>query len=678
MTDPIPDDSWMGDPSQSVMPKPAARPKKKRKRPLKDQLENAPEVKPDERKDDKGPAGQRGKMGEKDTGTQGSAGEPAASAVGGGGARSRGRPFGEVFEHSPVTPLGVYGDLFFYIDTLGQLRHTKDHPVQKIISIFGGDKSIKLLSLHFPVFKDGERVRGRFNATSTALAMAGACTERGVWSPIGKVRGQGFWTDEDGKLIYHAGNEVLINDKWEKPGIHAGKLYQSLPPIPRQADRKPRKSPADEALAWIGKWYWRRPDIDPILVLGVIMGQMVGGALTWRPVTWLTAERASGKSEFQDFLRHIHGGEDGLLQAADATEAGIRAVVGYSSLPVALDELEPDPDTSSQKVKAIIKLARIAASGGQIFRGSSDQKGFQQNAYNCFLFSSILMIPLPAQDRSRIVVLELDRIPDDTPKLKLDPRALRRIGAALRRQLIAGWATWPERLDLWRDAIGAIGPSVRGVDNFATVLALADLALNDELPSRDQLANWTKKIAGALADYSEGETTNAEDMITHLLASVIDPFRRGEQWTVAQFIMTAAGLPGAPDGLKKNPGATDAIARTENERHANEILAKFGIRVRPAGHKDRAHLLIPARPFPLLCGIFEGTQWAGGSWKQAALRLPEATSPTAPATFAGVSSRVVSVPLSQIPGLLSFPADPLTGPSSSLPQTPQSDLDDFA
>ena len=165
-------------------------------------------------------------------------------------------------------------------------------------------------------------------------------------------------------------------------------------PVPQPARRGTTEAAA-EILETLETWNWSRPDIDPMVTLGVICAQQIGGALDWRPVTWVTGDQATGKSTLQRLLRYLHGGSSGLLQASDATEAGIRSVIGYSSMPVALDELEPDDDPKKGKAAAIIRLARIAASGDQILRGSTDQKGYQGNAYSCFLFSSILVPPLP-------------------------------------------------------------------------------------------------------------------------------------------------------------------------------------------------------------------------------------------------------------------------------------------
>jgi len=551
------------------------------------------------------------------------------------------RPRGQIWAGCPVKPLGTYGDVSWYLDITGQLRGVDNHQLQKMLHLFGGTKALNQLAAHFPQFdKDGAPKRGKFDQLALSAVMIGACAERGVWSPTGRVRGAGAWTDDAGQLVFHAGDAAWIEGEWRDPGVYDGKVYPASDPVPRPAD-KAAGDPAAEALALIETWRWRRPDVDAMLALGIVCAGMMGGALDWRPVSWLTGDAATGKSTFQRLMLLLHGGENGLLQAADATEAGIRSVVGYSSLPVAIDELEPDPDRPL-KVKAVVELARRAASGGQVFRGSTDQKGHQSNASSAFLFSSILVPPMPAQDRSRLILLDLERFPEGSPKVTLDPRALRRIGAQLRRRLIDGWPTWAERLELWRGALAAHGQVGRGADNYATVLAMADMALRADLPSPSHLDGWAAKLGRAVTDESVEVGSNAEDMLVHLLSQPLDVYRRGQRFTVAQWVAMAARLPGAPEAIE---GATDM--------NANDFLAPYGLRVR--GREQDAELFIGNKPLAYLCTLFERSPWQDGGWAQAARRVPGAEPVNL--TLNRVAMRGHYIPLARIPGFLSFPMD---------------------
>lgn len=575
------------------------------------------------------------------------------------------RPHGEIFDDCPVAALGVEGDSSFYLDTLGQLRAVSNHTAQVILHLFGNRHGV--LCSEFPSFnKDGEPVAGKFNAQQASMAMIAACTERGLFSSTSSIRGAGAWKDSDGNLIYHAGDRILIDGEWLRPGFYDGKLYPAFPPIPRPAIGDAHRDPAEAALELLSTWTWRRKDVDPQLMLGMVVAGMIGGALDWRPVGWLAGDAATGKSTLQKLLSYLHGGDGGLLQAADATEAGIRSILGTSSLPVALDEFEPDPDKPG-KTKDVIGLARRAASGGQVFRGSADQKGYQSNAFSCFLFSSILIPHMPAQDLSRLITLNLDRIEGGTPP-KLDPRSLRTMGAHLKRRMIEGWPLWSARLDLWRAALAEAGHAGRGADNYGTILAAADAALSpDALPTPEYLSAWARKMVQCIVDDGDDDTgSNAENMVLHLMGQQLDPWRRGQRYAVSDFVCAAAIIPGAPHSLQNM--ADGFQHRHDKARDANEVLGQVGLRVVDDG--PDARLFFPSKVIPGLAALFEDSEWAKGVWYQAASRLPGAEKTSR--TVNSISTRGVLVPLSTIPGLSMGSAE--GRPNASPPPAPTHDV----
>lgn len=586
------------------------------------------------------------------------------------------RPFGEIWRECPVKALGVNGAFSYYLDALGQLRALGKHERQAIMSLFA--HRMPVLCHHFAQWmkdEDGNQTRkpNAFNADHAAMAMYAACGERGLFDADGAVRGVGAWADDDGQLIYHLGDALMTADGTEQPMTHQGRIYPAYPAIPHPG--KPDAGVAATILDTLATWKWDR-DIDPMITLGMIGVQMLGGALDWRPTFWVTGGKASGKSTLQDLVEHLHGGRKGIIKSIDTTKSGLTSQIGHSSLPVAVDELEPG-DERSTKEKQIIELARTASSGGQWLRGSSDQKGASGNVYSTFLFSSILMPgELTPQDRSRLIVLRLQPFADNAKAPDLRAATWRKRGAALKGNLVARWDTWRQRLDLWLEAFAGEGLSGRNGKNWATVLAMADMALHEDQPDADVLSGWARRVAVAARVEVADIGSDADSMLMHLLTQSLNVYNRGEQNTVAQWVMVAGQLPGAPKGLLSSTETLDErkpVAEAYAEA-ANRKLAKYGLRV--YGEGATATLFIANASIQGLLDLFKGSAFAKGVWQQSAARVPGATPAKSPARLEGVSTRGWHIPFTSMPGLLSFPMDRAAAPAPVGP--PEYTSEDFA
>ncbi len=670
--DAVPDDSWMRDIPNHLMGKPAPKPKPKSKvtplRPLDqlaDDIDNAPIAPPGAQSEDPRPSPEA---------------LPPAEP---GGPASRDRPIGQIWDKCPVKPLGKNGGSMFFLDTLGQLRRIDKLDAQSIMNLFG--QMWQKLCWHFPQWTPGSedkaprRKDNRFDQTTAALIMGGACAEKGLFDPDSAVRGVGAWADDDGGLIYHTGDRLIIGAVARDPDTHQGRIYPACPRIPHPADAQKAADPAPKLLESLSTWQWGRPDIDPMICLGMIGIQMMGGALDWRPTFWVTGGAGAGKSALQRALLLLHGGDRGLIQSTDATARGIASLLGQSTLPVALDELEPG-DQGSTKERDIIQTARVAASGGRWARGSSDQKGSTGQLRSTFLFSSIL-VPgiLKSQDLQRIILLSLNPFAEGSKPPDMRAETWRKRGAELKRLIIDRWPTWAARLDLWREAFATRGIHTRDADNWATTMAMAQMMQSDALPSADELAGWTAKVADAIsADLGEAGT-DATEICTYLLSQEFDVFRRGEKFTVAQWVQVAAGSPGAPHGLL-NDFSNDLDGKRLRAEAANRALAKACLKIVADG-REEPHLFIGSAPVQALKDLFSGSQWAGGAWSQSTARVKGARKSGLVRTLAGIRTRGIEIPLSSLPGIMDTSETAVETPTRAAPINAAgatSDIEDFA
>ena len=587
------------------------------------------------------------------------------------------RPHGEIWDGCPVRALGVNGAFSYFLDVHGQMRAVGKLERMTVMHLFG--RQLEQMCYTFAKWtKDPEtgemrRKPGQFDGDGVAMAMYKAASEQGLFDPDGAVRGVGAWTDDDGKLIYHTGDALLIDGRVEQPASHEGRIYPAYPSIPHPAPAD-KTSPVPDIAATLATWHWQRPEIDPTIALAMVCIQMMGGALDWRPVFWITGGKASGKSAFQTLLKHLHGPK-GMIQSLDTTKSGITSQIGHSSLPVAVDEMEPGEE-GSRKEADIVTLARVASSGGQWLRGSSDQKGVSGNVYSTFMFSSIL-IPgvLKAQDLSRLIILGLQAFAEGAPPLVLRAETWRKRGAGLKRILIDRWPTFAARLDLWREAFAEQGIGGRDADNWATIMAMAQMARDPAMPTADELTGWAAKITRHIRVDVDEIGSDADSMMLHLLGQPFDILRRGEQFTIAQWLMVAAQIPGAPNvfGSDQTP-VHDEIMRDQQAKAANAKLARAGLRV--SGVREAAELFIANQPIQGLKDLFQRSDWANGVWSQSAIRIKGAKKLTSGLRLAGISTRGTMIPFTSIPGLMAFPMDSERR-ASPTPPAPLNDMEEF-
>lgn len=523
-------------------------------------------------------------------------------------------------EDCPVVPLGIHEDTAYYLDELRQLRPLKaeKHSRLNIQALFGRE-SDRLYDYWPRMTQDkdtGEwRVTG-WRPELAAEALMDAAARKGVWSPQERVRGAGAWTGADGELVWHCGDVVLVmpadgrsRPRREAPGVLGDLVYPASPAIPRphpEAQAAAERGPAQTLLDHLETWSWRRGEIDAYLLLGWIGAAMLGAALKWRPVGWITGGRGTGKSTLQDHIKWLMG-TSGLLQSADPTPAGLRQTLKFACLPVAIDEAEPEED-NNRTMAGLIKLARIAASGANAHRGGSDHQANQFTLRSCVLFSSILVPPLLPQDRSRMAILELDELPRGAAPPAVTERSMGELGRRLRRRLVDQWPRWAGTVDAYREAMRRGGHSARGQDVFGTLLAVADLLLYDQPPDAAGLEAWEQKLAAATLAELEGDVTDESACLNHLLSTVWEAPHDRRRMALGRWVSIAAGhFPG------------EALPDT-----ALRLIQEAGLKViDDSGEK----WLAVANMHRGLSRIFDGTQWAArpgamGGWVQALRRLP--------------------------------------------------------
>ncbi len=537
-------------------------------------------------------------------------------------------------KNCPIECLGVQGiDLGFYLSPSKEFVALDKHGPDSIRMLFAGCND--WYWTNYPKFKEQTGEQTGWDAARLADSLIDACGKLGPFDPAEKLRGVGAWRGGDGELVWHCGDKLWTGQEWRAAGKLGAFVYPGASALPQPADLADAEGRQAQRLLWRGEteafltlldsWAWAAEfDIDPetgeplkirghrlssILVLGWIAGAIVGGALDWRPMLWLTGDAATGKSTLQKLIALVMGAS--LVSSSDATAAGIYQSVGYSSRAAGIDEAEADP--FSPKMKGMVELVRQSASGGSILRGSNDPKKWRGfTARSAFLLSSIVIPPLFGQDVTRITILPLATLPKGAAKPKLEPARWAAFGRQLRRMILDGWPRWQETLEHYQAELASLGHDGRGGDQIGTLLAMADLVMHEEAADSYTVSILCEPFD--LRDKPKAES-NAEQMLNWLISKTVIAFRGGNQMTIGSLVSIAAGI------------STDEAAGA-----ASAALALQAHGVFVEGHHDAATVTLPNQSAGL-AQLLDGSPWgtrpgaAISGWQQAMQRLATQRSP---------------------------------------------------
>ena len=584
----------------------------------------------------------------------------------------------------PVRPLGQMSDVAgqqrcFYLDYNRQLvglEANNRHGKLGLAALFG--PHVTWLEVHFPQMsapkvdkKTGEvlvpsKITG-FDQARAAQALVVECARKGIFDPAGRMRGRGAHKlpGAGEGMVLHCGDKLLVPvhrasgsvKSWTyiDAGLHDGFVYPGASPVPRPWHERLDGEPAAKLAALLRTWQWKRPQLDPRFMLGWIGCAMVGGALDWRPNIWLTGGAGTGKSTLNGrngVLHQIFG--EGLFRTGNASAAAIRQSLRNSTVPVLFDELEAG--TNNSRAIEVVELARVSSSGDNMHRGGQDHTAHEFTLASCFQFSSISIPPLEPQDRSRLGILELRPFPVGAIAPDLAKFKLAELGRQLQRRMIDGWERLEPTRAKYHRALAQVGHGSRACAQFSALLAGADVLLEDHEtidgePSDEFVAGWAALCRPEkMAEISEA-TPDEVACIIHLTTAMVQAKGGDEREPLGNWIARAVDL------ARMVAGVDLAAMDKAQERLQNLGLKLVNARWNPDAHGDggrwgaqayQAHypgFLAVANDHQGLRGLFTGTKWQGGVWRQTLTRHAGAIDGITVAIGKGIKSRAVLVPL---------------------------------
>lgn len=160
----------------------------------------------------------------------------------------------------------------------------------------------------------------------------------------------------------------------------------------------------DEAARLFSKWYWRYPP-TPRVLAALVGCSFLQSFWEWRPGVAITGGSDSGKSKLNSVLAEGIFGRM-ALSINKPTEASIRQHMRHHSRVLLLDEFENDVNRP-----AVLRLLRVASSGGEVRKGTSDQKGVIYPMRHLVWLSAIELGLKEQADLNRYIICDLKEIP---------------------------------------------------------------------------------------------------------------------------------------------------------------------------------------------------------------------------------------------------------------------------
>lgn len=448
-----------------------------------------------------------------------------------------------------------------------------------------------------------------------------------------RLRGRGAWMDGK-RVVVHTGSEALIDgEPVALDGINSRYIYEVAPPwdfgfgepaTNAEAHRLPQIC---ERLTWDVK-------LSGALLAGWCVIAPVCGALPWRPHIWITGSSGSGKTTAQnDIVGRIVGPSAERFDGG-TSEAAIRQTIGHDARPAILDEAEGEDQDSIKQMQGVLKLARVASSGGKIAKGGSAHRAVTFMVRSCFCFSSIHTALRLQSDESRVTKLVLlPNMRGDAEQHYMD--LVRDINAwftpeyaaAMFARTIANLPTLLKNIETFTAAASIEFRSRRAADQMGAMLAGYFLCHSTRAISAEEAAAFIRK----------------NKWTDHVPMNV-----QSDEMRLFQFIMTRRIRASLRSGTGEHTiGGLLEMARfdDDNGRDAASTLGAYGI-------KTNGSEIFISNDAQNLRELFlrDAPQYAG-DWRRPLLQLPGAAKTNGGTRFGpGLNTRAVVLPYGLLDG----------------------------
>ena len=533
-----------------------------------------------------------------------------------------------------ISILGERGGVYYFISRSGELRSfsAKDLTKLNIGSLFGGD--IEWLQHNFPVTRRKSAGRKAFDAEAAAFWLMEKCrTFGGNFDPETPMRGLGVWRAGD-DIVAHLGAAIWYRDMRRDAGcVLRGAIYSASTKMEEPDFEKPAARHDGQWLRQhLNAWAFTQ-DYDADFLIGFIGAALLGGFPHWRVHAFITGEAGSGKSTLARYTMDALGAQGEKMN--DYTEAGFRQNVTNQGRVTFLDEGENAGDDQGHRMGKIVSFIRKMSDdvGARVARGTSGGKAINTMVTGCVLISAINTPPLQPQDRSRILLMPIDKpsgnySPQD---IRIIRREVAKLSPRLRARALLGAKRFDATFDLYQRYLRQHGCDDRRADFFGTILAGRSLLLDDEIPEESAIKSYVANLRDRLSliMIDDSDASDGQSCLNRLLDTECAAIRDGLKHSIGQIVANCMNMGSLPQ---------------------NEKLLPLGIRIVDLRENDysRERALFVANDHLGLKRIFHNTPWADGNWRASLRRLP-GVKPSPSPVFVGRKSRGLLIPKSLLP-----------------------------
>ncbi|TJV68592.1 MAG: toprim domain-containing protein [Mesorhizobium sp.] len=507
----------------------------------------------------------------------------------------------------------------------------------------------------FPGSKEGVDWKAAINACMQA------CMFRRKFVPHNSVRGRGAWFEAE-TAVYHAGDRLIVDGQEKSFHEHRSRyVYDEGEALAVDVAEPVSTNEARRLLELCKSLRWVSP-LSGYLLAGWCVVAPVCGFLKWRPHIWVNGPAGSGKSTVMDQIIKRCLGETALSVVGNTTEAGVRGALSMDALPIIFDEIEPKDQNNQNRIRAIMDLARVAASegDGMILKGTAGQKTKGFRARSMFVFASIFTQIEGYADETRITQLSLadpsrDSDEEKAANKKHYEKLLSDIVGLLTpsfsKRLLARTITHLPTLRSYVDVFTVAATQHLGTqrlgDQLGPMLAGAYLLNTTKPVTVEEALKWLR--SNDWTDHTaKGATKDSERFLQHVTGYLVrHNTPEGGQWerTIGELLELAAF---AADMTPLNDGYG---TQEPNKKKGSAVsaLARLGIRVWRGPDGMVVDITTSHESFKRL--ILKNTEWGATKYRDILKAIPGAIPGKGNRYFSsGINTPFVTVPLNALLG----------------------------